>query len=210
LCGISTGIFGYPLEPASRIACETVRRWLEVPENLESIDRIIFCTFLAVEEKCYDRLLQDYFPVEADPEFVGQWARCVEGYESTEELTQSSTSSSESEEEEPPAPVKDDKPNVSASSVLPKEDVAGSESDENTVDKYIVFGSAKVVKGEAVVTIEDKVFLEKCTEFYYQLTSVGKWAPLYVKEELKDGKFTIGTGDGSDVVAHWTVRGESW
>jgi O-acetyl-ADP-ribose deacetylase (regulator of RNase III) len=25
LCGISTGIFGYPLENASRIACETVR-----------------------------------------------------------------------------------------------------------------------------------------------------------------------------------------
>lgn len=73
LNGVGTGIFGYPLEPASRIACEVVRRWLEIPENLAAVDRIIFCTFLAIEEKCYDRLLEEYFPVEADPEFVVQY-----------------------------------------------------------------------------------------------------------------------------------------
>eukprot|EP01118_Nematostelium_gracile_P014066 TRINITY_DN540_c0_g1_i2.p1 TRINITY_DN540_c0_g1~~TRINITY_DN540_c0_g1_i2.p1 ORF type:complete len:351 (-),score=105.33 TRINITY_DN540_c0_g1_i2:23-1075(-) len=60
-CGISTGIFGYPLEPASRIALKTTRLWLE--QNHQKIDRVVFCTFLDKERVCYERLIGEYFPV---------------------------------------------------------------------------------------------------------------------------------------------------
>ena len=60
-CGISTGIFGFPLYPASRIAIETVRKWLESGEK-KNIERIIFCTFLPKEKECYEKLMQIYFP----------------------------------------------------------------------------------------------------------------------------------------------------
>jgi hypothetical protein len=52
------------------VACRAVREWLEVESNRDAIDRIIFCTFLEKEKICYDELLQEYFPVVPDPEFV--------------------------------------------------------------------------------------------------------------------------------------------
>ena len=66
-CGISTGIFGYPLFPASRIAIETVRKWLESGEK-KNVERIIFCTFLAKEKDCYEKLMPIYFPVSKQEE----------------------------------------------------------------------------------------------------------------------------------------------
>jgi O-acetyl-ADP-ribose deacetylase (regulator of RNase III) len=75
LCGISTGIFGYPLEAASRVACETVRTWLEDESNRNGVDRIIFITFLEKEKHCYNRLLQEYFPYTPDLEFVEAWKK---------------------------------------------------------------------------------------------------------------------------------------
>eukprot|EP01126_Amoeba_proteus_P036561 TRINITY_DN3732_c0_g2_i9.p1 TRINITY_DN3732_c0_g2~~TRINITY_DN3732_c0_g2_i9.p1 ORF type:complete len:374 (-),score=87.81 TRINITY_DN3732_c0_g2_i9:367-1488(-) len=36
-CGISTGIFGYPLYSASRVALETTRKWLERDSNHEKV-----------------------------------------------------------------------------------------------------------------------------------------------------------------------------
>ena len=37
LCGISTGIFGYPLYKASTVACRVVRQWLESPSNQKKV-----------------------------------------------------------------------------------------------------------------------------------------------------------------------------
>jgi len=62
-CGISTGIFGYPLVSATKIALKVVRKWLEVPGNKDKVDKIIFCTFLEKEKDCYLKLFQVYFPV---------------------------------------------------------------------------------------------------------------------------------------------------
>jgi len=62
-CGISTGIFGFPLYPASRIALETVRKWLEKDDNKNKVDLIIFCTFLPKEKVCYEELILEYFPL---------------------------------------------------------------------------------------------------------------------------------------------------
>lgn len=42
--GISTGIYGYPIEAAATIAVETVSAWLDHDTTL---DRVVFCTFNA-------------------------------------------------------------------------------------------------------------------------------------------------------------------
>jgi len=65
-CGIATGIFGFPLYPATRIACRIVREWLEKPENLASVDLIIFCTYLMKEERVYEEIVPLYFPTNSN------------------------------------------------------------------------------------------------------------------------------------------------
>ena len=52
---ISTGIFGYPLESAARIAVETAREFSARPS---SIERILFCCFSASDKTVYDELIQ--------------------------------------------------------------------------------------------------------------------------------------------------------
>ncbi|XP_066993157.2 macro domain-containing protein PG1779 isoform X2 [Anabrus simplex] len=59
---ISTGIYGYPQEPAAHVALSTVRKFLEKNPNM--VDRVIFCLFLAEDVKIYQNLMQVYFPVE--------------------------------------------------------------------------------------------------------------------------------------------------
>jgi O-acetyl-ADP-ribose deacetylase (regulator of RNase III) len=52
---ISTGIYGYPLEAATRIAVDTVRAFLEEHELPE---RVIFCCFSAQAEAAYRAALE--------------------------------------------------------------------------------------------------------------------------------------------------------
>ena len=51
---LSTGIFGYPVEAAARIAVATTRAELE---QLSSIQRVVFCTFGSEPTDIYRRLL---------------------------------------------------------------------------------------------------------------------------------------------------------
>lgn len=51
---ISTGVYGYPVEPAARIAVETVRVSLH---ELGSIREVIFCCFSAGDAAFYQELL---------------------------------------------------------------------------------------------------------------------------------------------------------
>jgi len=62
LCGISTGIYGYPLYAATHVALDTVRKWLENEENRNKVDVIVFCTYLEKELVCYQKLMPFYFP----------------------------------------------------------------------------------------------------------------------------------------------------
>ncbi|RAK75194.1 ganglioside induced differentiation associated protein [Aspergillus fijiensis CBS 313.89] len=56
LCGISTGLFGYPVAEAAPLAVETVVTWLrEHPET--SITGVIFNTFTDKETVAYERVL---------------------------------------------------------------------------------------------------------------------------------------------------------
>ena len=52
---ISAGIFGYPLEEASRIAMDSVRGFLANQPN--SLSEVIFCTFTQEQYDLYTRLL---------------------------------------------------------------------------------------------------------------------------------------------------------
>jgi O-acetyl-ADP-ribose deacetylase (regulator of RNase III) len=58
---ISTGIYGYPNEPASHVAAYEVRKHLE--SYNDQVDRIIFCLFLAPDQTVYEGVLQSYFPL---------------------------------------------------------------------------------------------------------------------------------------------------
>jgi O-acetyl-ADP-ribose deacetylase (regulator of RNase III) len=47
-CGISTGIYGYPLDKATHIALRVVREWLENESNRSHVQRhILFFPFLS-------------------------------------------------------------------------------------------------------------------------------------------------------------------
>lgn len=51
---ISTGIFGYPIDQATRVAVETVGAWLAQDDAME---RVIFCVFGAEVEDAYREAL---------------------------------------------------------------------------------------------------------------------------------------------------------
>jgi hypothetical protein len=64
LCCISTGIFGYPIVAATNVALETVRKFLEVQENREKTERIVFVVFEKRDVAVYYDLIPKYFPVD--------------------------------------------------------------------------------------------------------------------------------------------------
>lgn len=70
-CGISTGIYGYPLEAATKVAFDATRQWLEL--NHDKVDLIVFCAFLQKEWDCYTSLFPQYFPPCRDQEFASKY-----------------------------------------------------------------------------------------------------------------------------------------
>ncbi|KAM3675709.1 ADP-ribose glycohydrolase MACROD2 isoform 2-T3 [Ammospiza maritima maritima] len=58
---ISTGIYGFPNEPAAVIALSTIKEWLS--KNHNEVDRIIFCVFLEVDYKIFKKKMGEFFPL---------------------------------------------------------------------------------------------------------------------------------------------------
>ncbi|XP_047190760.1 ADP-ribose glycohydrolase MACROD2 isoform X2 [Scophthalmus maximus] len=56
---ISTGIYGFPNEPAADIALNTVKSWIE--ENSDKISRVIFCVFLETDFTIYKKQMSVIF-----------------------------------------------------------------------------------------------------------------------------------------------------
>jgi O-acetyl-ADP-ribose deacetylase len=54
--GISTGVYGYPVEQAAGIAVGTVRSALQ---DFPSVQEVIFCCFSAGDLRIYEQLLKD-------------------------------------------------------------------------------------------------------------------------------------------------------
>ncbi|XP_032540481.1 ADP-ribose glycohydrolase MACROD2 isoform X2 [Chiroxiphia lanceolata] len=64
---ISTGIYGFPNEPAAVIALNTIKEWLS--KNHNEVDRIIFCVFLEIDYKIFKKKMGEFFPIDdADEE----------------------------------------------------------------------------------------------------------------------------------------------
>ncbi|XP_023073593.1 ADP-ribose glycohydrolase MACROD2 isoform X3 [Piliocolobus tephrosceles] len=63
---ISTGIYGFPNEPAAVIALGTIKEWLA--NNHHQVDRIIFCVFLEVDFKIYKKKMSEFFSVDDNNE----------------------------------------------------------------------------------------------------------------------------------------------
>jgi O-acetyl-ADP-ribose deacetylase (regulator of RNase III) len=57
LCGISTGVFGFPKQAAARVAVRTVFAWLR--EHPAALDLIVFDVFGADDRAAYDTALRD-------------------------------------------------------------------------------------------------------------------------------------------------------
>ena len=55
-CCISTGIYGYPLDAATRIAITTVREWLDAHNSNMLVK---FCCFTDREYSCYQRIAEE-------------------------------------------------------------------------------------------------------------------------------------------------------
>ena len=53
-CGISTGEFGFPKEPAARIAVDTVNEWLQ---DTSSTMTVVFSTYTKEDQSIYQKLL---------------------------------------------------------------------------------------------------------------------------------------------------------
>eukprot|EP01112_Ceratiomyxa_fruticulosa_P007144 TRINITY_DN1845_c0_g1_i3.p1 TRINITY_DN1845_c0_g1~~TRINITY_DN1845_c0_g1_i3.p1 ORF type:complete len:354 (-),score=78.96 TRINITY_DN1845_c0_g1_i3:99-1160(-) len=92
-CGVSTGVYNYPRESAARTALTTIRNWLEQPENFDSIDKIIICTFTSSDQYSYIDTMPLFFPLP------------IETPETSVELNSSSSSSSETSLSFPEVPT---------------------------------------------------------------------------------------------------------
>ncbi|KAF4125404.1 O-acetyl-ADP-ribose deacetylase (regulator of RNase III), contains Macro domain [Geosmithia morbida] len=62
---ISTGVYGYPSREAARVACSTVREFLEGSDGWK-IDRVVFVTFETKEGDAYRDALPVFFPPETE------------------------------------------------------------------------------------------------------------------------------------------------
>ncbi|XP_041905223.1 ADP-ribose glycohydrolase MACROD2 isoform X8 [Corvus kubaryi] len=112
---ISTGIYGFPNEPAAIIALNTIKEWLS--KNHNEVDRIIFCVFLEVDYKIFKKKMGEFFPLDDANE---------EGAQLNEEREGQPPSPTKSKEEQPEDlqddaedPLKDSKGTQGGDSVDP-------------------------------------------------------------------------------------------
>ncbi|GAA5888164.1 hypothetical protein JCM6882_000306 [Rhodosporidiobolus microsporus] len=59
--GISTGVYGYPLDEAAVVACDEVRKFLEGPDG-DKIDAVLFVVFRQIDLNSYLDNLPEVFP----------------------------------------------------------------------------------------------------------------------------------------------------
>ncbi|KAK5138563.1 hypothetical protein LTR08_000151 [Meristemomyces frigidus] len=60
---LSTGVYGYPSGEAAETAIAAVSGWLEEDEErTKKLERIVFCSFLAKDERAYEWFIPKFFP----------------------------------------------------------------------------------------------------------------------------------------------------
>ncbi|XP_072490590.1 ADP-ribose glycohydrolase MACROD2 [Notamacropus eugenii] len=135
---ISTGIYGFPNEPAAVIALTTIKEWLN--RNHHEMDRIIFCVFLEVDFKIFKKKMSEYFPLEgleakglSPPPKKSKAKKSENVKESNEDEAQPATAPSPSSEEAVEASKDKDSP--ADASVTQADDIArGSVRDQDPAE----------------------------------------------------------------------------
>ncbi|XP_031227934.1 ADP-ribose glycohydrolase MACROD2 isoform X11 [Mastomys coucha] len=127
---ISTGIYGFPNEPAAVIALGTIKEWLA--KNHQEVDRIIFCVFLEVDFKIYKKKMNEFFPVDDNNEGADVDMKEDADESAPEEKQASEEIEGQSQEADGvnttpvPSPASEDKAEV-------HKDEADSAKDDNTI-----------------------------------------------------------------------------
>ncbi|XP_074006407.1 ADP-ribose glycohydrolase MACROD2 isoform X1 [Numenius arquata] len=131
---ISTGIYGFPNEPAAVIALNTIKEWLS--KNHNEVDRIIFCVFLEVDYKIFKKKMGEFFPLD----------------DANEEGTELSEETGLEQKGQPPSPTK--------SKAEQPEDLQddaeggdGTEEKQNTKETEGQSGEADETKPSAVASL---------------------------------------------------------
>ncbi|WP_375753159.1 protein-ADP-ribose hydrolase [Vibrio sp. HN007] len=57
-CAISTGVFGYPIESATKTALHTVTKWLE--QNPDELETVVFNVFSHRDHQIYQEVMEDF------------------------------------------------------------------------------------------------------------------------------------------------------
>ncbi|XP_074891593.1 ADP-ribose glycohydrolase MACROD2 isoform X2 [Buteo buteo] len=131
---ISTGIYGFPNEPAAVIALNTIKEWLS--KNHNEVDRIIFCVFLEVDYKIFKKKMGEFFPLD----------------DANEEGTELSEETGLEQKGQPPCPTKSKAEQLEAV----QDDAEGgnrTEEKQNTEETKAQSGEADEMKPSAVPSL---------------------------------------------------------
>ncbi|XP_047190762.1 ADP-ribose glycohydrolase MACROD2 isoform X4 [Scophthalmus maximus] len=121
---ISTGIYGFPNEPAADIALNTVKSWIE--ENSDKISRVIFCVFLETDFTIYKKQMSVIFQ-DNDMEVTEEQLKG--------DNTPPSTKSTTKEEREDINRDAGGKEDVEMGSQNPDEDVGNEEPNQEKIEE---------------------------------------------------------------------------
>ncbi|KAI5477823.1 macro domain containing protein [Pseudohyphozyma bogoriensis] len=88
--GISTGIYGYPLDDATRTALDVVRNFLATPEA-DVLEKIIFTVFRPIDVQSYVSIIPEVFPPPPAPELTTEAVDIVPPPQESEEDTSRTT-----------------------------------------------------------------------------------------------------------------------
>ncbi|NXP28291.1 MACD2 deacetylase, partial [Scytalopus superciliaris] len=119
---ISTGIYGFPNEPAAVIALNTIKEWLS--KNHNEVDRIIFCVFLEIDYKIFKKKMGEFFPLDDANEEV------TEPSEETGLEQKGQTPSPTKSKAEQPEDLQDDAEGSSGAVEKPNTDETEAQSQE--------------------------------------------------------------------------------
>ncbi|KAH7084105.1 MACRO domain-containing protein 1 [Paraphoma chrysanthemicola] len=127
---LSTGVYGYPSDEASRVALNTVRKFFDEEEKASKLDRVIFCNFLQKDEDAYFEHIPTYFPpVESEGEAATEQETSTEPSEILSQLPDAPTEEPKDVEDTPqPSAKKQKTDNVDDDFVVIEKEDAKDES----------------------------------------------------------------------------------
>ncbi|XP_074773937.1 ADP-ribose glycohydrolase MACROD2 isoform X3 [Athene noctua] len=144
---ISTGIYGFPNEPAAVIALNTIKEWLS--KNHNEVDRIIFCVFLEVDYKIFKKKMGEFFPLDDANEEGTELSEETEGLEQKGQAPSPTKSKAEQ-----PADLQDDA--EGGKSTEEKQNAEETEAQSRETDETKPSAVASLSSSEETELSEDK------------------------------------------------------